>query len=141
MKAKQLMTASKIILDMHIFSYEFDEKGLPIGLWSCKVNRPSEQWGDYLRYANGKLLECYSENSATGDRTGSTKGEGANNGAVCRPLLKEINKLLSQPYDYKEMPIRNSLSQKQQDWNYTVGNTKGDKFGFLGYRGCQYQQQ
>ena len=122
-------------LDMQIFSFAFDENHQPSGLWTCRLNRPSEQWMYCIRYADGKLQESYTENMQTGDRTGQRTGVGADDGEVGRPLLQEINKLLLQPYGYKEMPIRSSLNKEQQSHNSRIINTEGNKYGFLGYQG------
>ncbi len=126
--------ATNIKLDMQIISYAFDENHQPKGLWTCRLNRPSEQWMYCIRYADGKLLESYTENMATGDRTGQ-RTAGADDSDVGRPLLKEINKLLLQPYGYKEMPIRSSLNKEQQSHNFRIINAEGNKYGFLGYQG------
>ena len=91
--------AKDLKLDMQIFSFAFDEKHQPSGLWTCRLNRPSEQWMFCIRYADGKLQESYTENMQTGDRTGQPTGVGADDGEVGRPLLQEINKLLLQPYE------------------------------------------
>ena len=120
---------------MQIFSFAFDEKHQPSGLWTCRLNRPSEQWMFCIRYADGKLQESYTENMQTGDRTGQRTGVGADDGEVGRPLLQEINKLLLQPYGYKEMPIRSSLNKEQQSHNSRIINAEGNKYGFLGYQG------
>ena len=72
-------------LDMQIFSFAFDENHQPNGIWTCRLNRPSEQWTFCLRYADGKLQESYTENMATGDRTGQRTGVGADDGEVGRP--------------------------------------------------------
>jgi hypothetical protein len=129
--------ASNIKLDMQIISYAFDENHQPSGLWTCRLNRPSEQWMFCIRYADGKLQESYTENMATGDRTGQRSGVGADDGEVGRPLLQEINKLLLQPYGYKEMPIRSSINKEQQSHNSRIINAEGNKYGFLGYQGYQ----
>ena len=127
--------AKELKLDMQIFSFAFDENHQPCGLWTCRLNRPSEQWTFCLRYADGKLQESYTENVATGDRTGQRSGVGADDGEVGRPLLQEINKLLLQPYGYKEMPIRSSINKEQQSHNSRIINAEGNKYGFLGYQG------
>ena len=126
--------ASNLKLDMQILSFAFDENHQPSGLWTCRLNRPSEKWINCIRYADGKLQESYTENMQTGDRNGYSR-VAADDGLVGRTLLAEINKLLLQPYDYKEMPIRSSLTPEQQAHNFRNLNADGDKFGFLGYRG------
>ena len=122
---------TKVVLDMKVFSYEFDENHLPHGIWTCKLNRPSEMFVHCLRYNHGQLMENYYENLSTGDRG----GQGRDDYPVGNPLVEEINKLLLQPYDYKEMPIRSSLTDEQKAANSRVVNAEGSKFGFLGYRG------
>ena len=127
--------AKDLKLDMQIFSFAFDENHQPCGLWTCRLNRPSEQWMFCIRYADGKFQESYTENMQTGDRTGQRTGVGADDGEVGRPLLQEINKLLLQPYGYKEMPIRSSINKEQQSHNSRIINAEGNKYGFLGYQG------
>ena len=125
--------ANKIVLGTYIFSYEFDENHQPNGLWTCKLNRPSQQNVDCLRYDHGTLVENYYENEATGDRGGKRKDDVQ----VATPLFEEINKLLVQPYGYKEVPIRSSVSEEQQAENSRILNAEGSDFGFLGYLGKQ----
>ena len=122
--------ADKLIIDMNIFSYEFDENHLPNGLWTHKLNRPSEQYVKCLRYDHGTLLKCYLLNEATGDQSSL----GVDDFQVGSQLLKAINSLFTQPYRYKEMPIRSSLNEEQIDWNNRSINSNGNKYGFLGYQ-------
>ena len=119
---------------MYVFTYAFDANGIPTGLWTCRLNRPQDQWIYTLRYADGALQESYTENEPTGDRNGLSKGAAADDGLVGYQLLDEINKLLLQPYDYKEMPIRSSLSHEQLNHNNRIINSEGNMYGFLGYR-------
>ena len=121
--------ASNMKLGMYVFSYEFDENNLPNGIWKCKLDRKQEEAVNCSRYDHGKLMESYYEYITTGDRVRQTKDELW----VGDPLIKEIIKLLIQPGGFKEMPIRSSLTKEQEAVNST--NDKGNKYGFLGYRG------
>ena len=124
---------TNVKLDMKLFTYEFDENNQPNGLWKCKLDRKQEQVVHCLRYDHGKLMEYYYENITTGDRGGQRSEKGADELQVGDPLIEEIIKLLSQPYNFKEMPIRSSLTKEQQAYNNL--HTDGYKFGFLGYLG------
>ena len=125
--------ASDMKLGMKIFSYEFDENNQPNGLWKCKLDRKDAKFVHCLRYDHGKLMESYYEDITTGDRGGQRKEKAADELQVGDPLIDEIIKLLGQPYDFKEMPIRSSLTKEQESFNDL--HTDGYKFGFLGYRG------
>jgi len=122
---------SNIKLSMEIISYEFDENNLPHGVWSCKLDRKQEQYINCLRYDHGKLVNAYAENITTGDRTNLTIGEFRVGGT----LIKEILKLLADPYYFKEMPIRSSLTQEQRAQNFGAIYTEASQYGFLCYPG------
>ena len=124
---------NNVKLDMKLFTYEFDENNQPNGLWKCKLDRKQERFVHCLRYDHGKLMEYYYEDITTGDRGGQKGEKGADELQVGDPLIDEIIKLLSQPYDFKEMPIRSSLTKEQEAVNRL--HVEGNNYGFLGYRG------
>lgn len=120
--------ASNMKLGMYVFSYEFDENNLPNGIWKRKLDRKQEEAVNCSCYDHGKLMESYYEYITTGDRVSQSTDELQ----VGMPLIEAILNLLIQPYYFKEMPIRSSLTQKQKAVNNTLD--KGNKYGFLGYR-------
>ena len=121
--------ASNVKLGIYVFSYEFDENNQPNGIWKCILDRKQEQFVNCLRYDHGKLMESYYEDITTGDRVILRRDELQ----VGKPLIEEVLKLLMEPYYFKEMPIRSSLTIEQQAVNSK--HDKGNKYGFLGYRG------
>jgi hypothetical protein len=122
---------NNIKLDMKRFSYEFDENNLPHGLWKYRLDRKQEEYVYCMRYDHGKFVEAYHEKISTGDRF----DDGNTDLFVGHELINEILNLLTDPYSFKEMPIRSSLTKEQQMINSRALFDKNNFFGFLCYPG------
>lgn len=117
--------ATKLVLDRYIYSYQCDEEDLPIGIWTKIGNRKDATFTECCVYENGKAIDGYTEQVATGDRSSITVDYYPNE------MLKGITRLLERPYDFKEMPIRSGIEGLSLRFKFEDGL----KYGFLGIKG------